>query len=516
MNKLLTEPRLIKRIAEPKKKTRRKKLTPEEKELLPIKYTVIREIKNPIVDELFRLYKESPYKARVKTYNSRHSISFNRTVLFEKGDEDFEICNFQNTFGISVTNKMYSGQKKISSISYKNGKFWSIDKFKSNITPLTYNKLLSFIYCHEGKTKAALHDSMIFTFFLSRFPWIKMLEEHQISSGVNLNVVKAKKLFSSKDINRHVLGVPNNIANMIIESNILQTFKGKEGGKYLSEWKELSKYLDGIQNLTLEMLKSHYFVDSCRMARTLGKKVNCRWGAKRLKEEHDAWAREIGNIVLDCEEEYDLKVKPVYHKFAEYSGYKLLKTNKDMLIEGMMQDHCVGTYIDRVDRGECAIFHVEGYTLQVKEEVKKASDILHKKMALLENMLYAGNRLIGYDGINIDTEEIPKDETMLTMVRGQIDDLKLEIEAANNLPRTYTLTNQQFRGKHNSNPPQELVDMVNARLLQFGLDGKFEELDIKSKENKAEPIVFKPKKLIAREERYGNLDEEFGGADLLF
>jgi hypothetical protein len=42
------------------------------------------------------------------------------------------------------------------------------------------------------------------------------------------------------------------------------------------------------------------------MAGTLGKVVNCSWSFKRLKLEHDKFAREISQIVLLHEELSDL------------------------------------------------------------------------------------------------------------------------------------------------------------------------------------------------------------------
>ncbi len=34
----------------------------------------------------------------------------------------------------------------------------------------------------------------------------------------------------------------------------------------------------------------------------------------------------------------------------------------------------------------------------------------------------------------------------------------------------------QFKGKHNDNPPKELVGRVNAKLKQFGDEGGFDNL----------------------------------------
>src|ERR1035437_2500583 len=221
MAKLLTEPRLPKEITAPKKKIRRKKASSEDPK---VKYTIIKEGSSPSVDELFKIYKANPFNARVKYFNSGQKYTYDRACIFEKGPVDFEICVFRNNFGISVTNRIYSSQKKLYSISYKNGKLWYINKLKNRITPLSYGSLLEFIgyaesvsaWGHQELDK--LKKSNTWEFMVNKFPWLKMLSEHPVSMGVNLNVVKTKKMTSTKDIKRHVLGVPNNIAQMVIES----------------------------------------------------------------------------------------------------------------------------------------------------------------------------------------------------------------------------------------------------------------------------------------------------------
>lgn len=441
MCKLLTEPRVIKEISEPKKKTRVKKNPSEGVE---VKYTIISFYNSPKVEELFKIYKADPYKARVKYLNGGSTYTSERSCIFEKGPKDFEICTFRNSFGISTTNRIYSSQKKIGSISYKNGKLWYIKvgpKSAKQITPLTYGHLLDYIsvaekiHCYRGNSKK-LEDSKVWEFMVARFPWLKTLSEHILAYGINLNVVDTKGLTTPKDINRHVLGVPNNIAKIVMESGILENMARYSGVSSTKQWKLALKYMDGVQNVTQELLQSHYFMDSIKMAKTLGKKVNCRWNVKRLKEEHDKWAREIGNIVLDCEDEFELKIKEVYKKFAEYSKYNLLSTNKQMLIEGMMQDHCVGTYIDKVNRGECAIFHVDGYTLQV--------GMKPKKMEIIR------------------TAPPPPDDDL---------DRPMMKVSQHVVTETYNeLVNMQFRGKHNCDAPKELVESVNKMLSDYSVE----------------------------------------------
>jgi len=443
MSKLLTQPRIPKNIAEPVKKAKRFKKVPKEPTEEKVKYTLLKESNKQEVNELFRIYKEDPFKARVKFYNKgKGHFHFTRLALFEFNDTEFEICEFQTTFGISTTNRIYSSQKKLSSVSYKKGKFWYINNRnkQKTIQPLTYGNFIRFIqetenlYNYSNDKSETLAKSKIFSYFKERFPWVMTLSESKISYGTTFNVVVSKGLFGLKALNRHIMKVPINIANMILDSEAFQFLKSD--GIPIKKWYGVMKVLDNIENVTPELLNDHLFADTCKMAQTLGRKINCAWGPKRLKEEHDKWAKEITRIILDCEIEYDLNIRPIYKSFAEFSGYQLLKTNKDMLAEGMLQHHCVGTYIDRVDKGATAIFHVKGFTLQV--EVLDLDWKTHKSRTERVHPLYMPESYYNKD-------------------------LYEKIDPSHNR----ALVNAQFRGKFNEQAPQELVDEVDQMLIDF-------------------------------------------------
>jgi hypothetical protein len=452
MSKLLTTPRIPKNITQPVKKVKRFKKEVKETDE-KVKYTLIKESDKKDVNELFRVYKEDPFKARVKYHNKgKGNFVFTRLVLFEFNNDEFEICQFSVQFGISTTNRIYSSQKKLLSISYKKGKFWYINNRNKNksIRPLTYGGFISFIQESEnlytwddGKEDIGFTEkSKVFKYFHKRFPWVLMLSESDISLGANMNVIKTQKLFGMKDLNRHVMKVPNNIAKIVMGSHFFQTLKNQ--GEPIKRWHGIMKVLDNLENVTTELLDDHLFYDTCKMANTLGRKINCSWGSKRLKEEHDKWSKEITRIILDCEIEYDLNIRPIYKSFANFSGYRLLKTNKDMLAEGMLQHHCVGTYIDRVDKGETAIFHVKGYTLQV--QVLDLDWKTHKSRTERVHPLYMPESYYNKDFYE-------------------------KIDPSHNR----ALVNAQFRGKFNEQAPQELVDKVNQMLIDFVNAGGFEK-----------------------------------------
>lgn len=466
MSKLMTEVRGNNEIVVPKPKKRVKKAKVEGEE--KPNYILIKEGNKDRVNELFKIYKESPFKARVKYFNDNRKVNFERLVIFEKGKNDFEITCFENNFGISVTNRMYSSQKKIRSIVYKGGKFWDVDRVKKTVRPLTWGSLLNFIgNCENVNTwmddasKVLQEKSKVFAYLHKKFPWMLMLSEHEMSLGVNLNVVKEKKLFGYKDVTRHVMKVPNNIAEMVLKSSAFGHIR-HDGRRPIKSWLETLKVLDGVQNLNKEMLNNHLFVDTCKMARTLGRKVNCRWGEKKLKDMHDKWAREIAHTILDCEDEYELAIRPEFKAFAEFSGFQLLRTNRQMLIEGMVQNHCVGTYIDRVNRGECAIFHIDGYTLQVG--IKKETETLRGFFDDIDIADFDGD-----DEVVIN-REVDADGRLIEVARRQA-----------RMPQTKLIEvkkfiNMQFRGRHNQSAPHELMEKVADAMEKFKQEGLFKDI----------------------------------------
>lgn len=443
--KLLEGPRIQKEITEPKKKVRRVKKEKVEGEP-KVKATVLKEGALGKINAFIKLYKKDPYKARVKFFNgNRTAYQFSRLVLFEYDKGDFEIANFTNTFGISVTNRMYSSQKKESSLIYRKKKFW-YRQSGGRIKPLTFADFETFISNNENirqnwgddkeTTLDRLSKSLIFQYFQTRFHWIKTIAEYQHNFLVTFNTVSEKKLYGFKDLNRHIFKVPYNISKMVEDSKFMERIKKQ--GRPFAHWEETLKVLDHVDHLRPEMLADHHFIDTCKMARTLGKKVNCKWGLTRLKQEHDQWAREITRIILDCEDEYELNIKPEYKAFADFSGFRLLRTNKDMLEEGMVQNHCVGTYIDKVDRGECAIYHVDGYTLQVGIETK--TEVI-KEMP--------ETSLFGNGGITIPVSK------------------HVEVKKFKNL---------QFRGLRNRQAPSHLVKEVEDMMEEFATAGGFKAI----------------------------------------
>ncbi len=382
-----------------------------------IDWELLAESSRAEVNRLIEFYKKDKAKAKVIYHQDKKKFTYTRVVLFKKGKKNFEIVNYLVTYGISVNAIMYHRQKPTSSIIYKDNKFWSKGGFRgqNNFTQLTYQGLCNFI---NLLTITRDKRKEIIKFLEEKFTWLRWVRENSNIHDVCFNTILRYKLKNYNDVIRHKYGVPINIAKIIRGGTGQHDEMGMK-----KVWGEMKKVLSGVQNLTPELFTNEYFLDTCKMAGALGKKVNCSWGLKRLKEEHDKWSKEITRIILEYAILQKLNVGNIYLAFGIYSGYHIFRTNKEMILEGKKQRHCVATYIDRVDSGGCGIYHVNGYTLELRKTTKYKRDD---------------------SGIMRTTD-------------------KQELQII------------QFRGLDNNNAPAELTAEVQIKLDEFNLLETFDE-----------------------------------------
>lgn len=316
-------------------------------------YILFNESKSSDLTLLLEIYAINPYKARVLyVHNSYKSYIMNRRICFERLDGSFEICNFVRKFGMSKTNRIYSRETKESSLIYKAGKFY----FKQG-------KLLK----HASYETIKFNFAYSLEYLLGKFPWLRNIVENEQCHGISLSTIVKYKLFNSTKIHKHVYKVPKNVVDILLRVRKMYDMGGSRNWDFY--WKKYHPYLINVESLTFEFLTSHIFHDTMNLAIKLGYKVNCSWSKKRLKHEHDEWSKELTKIILEFEPLIDLNPFDVYEKFEEFSGYRLLRTNHDLIEEGNRMNHCVGGYSSNIINGSCGIFQVSGYTLQISYRV---------------------------------------------------------------------------------------------------------------------------------------------------
>jgi hypothetical protein len=316
------------------------------------KYTELYSRKSQLVDTLFKIYQKNKFNARVYYMNENHQTFYTERVgVFDEPNGDFNIVYFKRTFGISKTNIIYNRESKVFSIIKKGNKFYF--KNKSSIKPLTYQHVLN---CqHFDVIKGAL---------VSRLPWLRYITENSIIESVSFNTIYSKKIFSLEKALKYEYKLPAPSAKLLHNIKLSNTYSYQ--AKFIRYYVE---YLDNVENLhnTLPTYDFSIFYDTLKMAKILNRKINCSWSVRRLKEEHDNWSKEITDIVF-TEGDRNLNLSDIYIKFAEFSGFKLLQTTKEMNIEGRKQSHCVATYVSKVDSGSCGIYSIKDYTLELVRE----------------------------------------------------------------------------------------------------------------------------------------------------
>lgn len=334
------------------------------------------------VDRLIELYKKDKLSARVIYHNNKDKYRYNRLVMFKRDNGYINYVMFLITYGMNKNGVIYHKTTPGESVIFKGNNFWWVNNGRGQkvIRPLNYIHLKGFFnlnalpYRESNLIKDEMGSHL--KWLEGKYFWLKVLRENSDFHNVSFNKVVKHKLFGANDILKNMYGVALPVAKVLLELG-----KNQHYDDFKREWVRIKPVLTNLDKLTAEFYNDKYFHDTCKMSNSLGLKVNCGWGLKRLKEEHDNLSSRITKIVSDNEELQVLNIHEVYTLFAKYSGYNILRTNREMISEGLNQKHCVATYIDSVDRGKCGIYHVEGYTLQLtikttyNSNTKEPSDI---------------------------------------------------------------------------------------------------------------------------------------------
>lgn len=324
------------------------------------------------LDQFIKLYNEDPLSARVFSITNEITVTSTWVFEYENGDFKIEVRKIRNS--VNSLLKKYFSKKIDKEIFYSKGLFYL--KMNKKLTQLTYSSLAS-----EEKE-----------YIYGKFPWIKMFEENNLPCSFNYAI--KNKLFSTKSIIRKLYGCPYNKAkhfhSLFISSSTRLT---------MPQFKYYMKTMDNIENTNVELLDNWSFLqDSLEMAYKLNRKINMAWSKRRLKEEHDDMSVIIANVLLSSSDR-SMNISEIFIEIEEELEAKLLRTTKELAIEGLKQRHCVAGYVHAVERGNTAIYHKDGYTLQVNYGINYAG------MELGENTHYLYvNQFRGFANISAPEE----------------------------------------------------------------------------------------------------------------
>lgn len=327
------------------------------------------------VDKLFELYEKDRFIARVIYMNDNTNYSRYRLMLFTRKNGNFNIVYFRKTFGISKTNVMYSHDKRLFEVIFKGGKFYLIDNTKSRkrIITLTRTSLLSVCnHARHSLQENALYESIL-RVLTCKFTWLRFMVEHNVCENVAFNTIISKKLYNLKKALKHQYKTTYPVAKMLHGYTIGNNNYAQMLIRNLDSY---SPYITNMESFSSELMNDPTLLyDSVKMAKTLGKTVNLSWSRRRLKEEHDEWAKIISDIVF-IDGDREMTIGALFLEFEEFSGYQVIKTTKEMAYEGKRQNHCVATYVNKVDSGGTAIVTTKEYTIELVSKYTQYGSVI--------------------------------------------------------------------------------------------------------------------------------------------
>lgn len=318
---------------------------------------IIRE-KSYKVDRFKKLYAEDRFKARI--YAIDQSPYMERVMYNNVKLGTFQIFDEKLNYGVSTTLKLYARKKCINKYLVSPGKFYG---------QLDRGNRLGVL---RPITASDVNNSTFKDVFIRHYSWIGPMVQNMLW-GIALNTVYKHKLFTPAKVLRYMFHCDAERA------------KALQSGIGYHDWKQLRKNVINIQNLNTDIASDHdsLFVDTIKLGFKLNRMVNAAWSERRLRQEHDDWSAIYTNIALEATAR-PLKIANTYLQFADFLGGGLIMDTKELALEGLRKSHCVASYADKVDRGQCAIFVFKGYT----------AEVLHSSRSGITNHHNTGDNLL--------------------------------------------------------------------------------------------------------------------------
>jgi hypothetical protein len=113
-------------------------------------------------------------------------------------------------------------------------------------------------------------------------------------------------------------------------------------------------------NHAIEYLQGddHHAIDMIDQAFILQRKIDFSWSPNRMREEHSKWTKEIMEAEINEMDDKEIEGLEKYETFTP-TGFKLLKTQKEVFQEGKIMSHCIYTsYWSRIKNGNYLAYHI--------------------------------------------------------------------------------------------------------------------------------------------------------------
>ena len=267
-----------------------------------------------------------------------------------------------------------------------------------------------FTIDEKGKLKVWFNQSVfqipeikkVFEHF--RFNWLHNCITPYITKGI-LEKMFAGKITNNLDVVKQYLKV------MRIKASPALFFKLTNDSYYNKQ--DVLRYISVAENIDncikfcLNMVSKKYPIvksqeeiekeqiiqDMIKEAQILDRKINYNWSLLRLKKEHSKWTKEIMKAELNLLEDVDVPNADIIDKYT-LPEFKLLKTQKEVFMEGSMMNHCLYTaYWDSIKSGRYLAYHVkldnEECTLGVNLDMNndKEPSVAYQQCYLAHNKL---------------------------------------------------------------------------------------------------------------------------------
>jgi hypothetical protein len=122
--------------------------------------------------------------------------------------------------------------------------------------------------------------------------------------------------------------------------------------------KDVNHYLESLVNK--DTVQTAHIEDLITQSKILERKIDFKWSAKRMDEEHTAWTTEIMAAEMHSIPDAEVKVNH-YKQLADCvpNFFEPLDTQKKVFVEGTMMKHCVYTnYWSTINIGEYLAYHI--------------------------------------------------------------------------------------------------------------------------------------------------------------
>lgn len=123
--------------------------------------------------------------------------------------------------------------------------------------------------------------------------------------------------------------------------------------------KDVNHYLEYFMDGSVK--KTHHLDDFIKQSKILERKIDFKWSAKRMDEEHSNWTKEIMAAEIHSIPDREVKVNN-YKRIAEFvpEFFEALDTQKKVFTEGSTMKHCLYTnYWTNINSGAFLAYHIK-------------------------------------------------------------------------------------------------------------------------------------------------------------